>query len=159
VPCPGVISSHRSHPVHSILASGCVSGLSPAELSARFSGVVWSLSDPVTAVTIFSSQDNPSFLENVQRALKWLFFAGLRGQQLFSALALDPSAVQDSIEGWEGQPTPMLSINGLLLKSKDPQPHISNRLGLAPPGSQPEAGDRHTARVIPFRVDVVVLLA
>jgi hypothetical protein len=75
-----------------------------------------------------------SFLENVQKALKWLFFAGMRGQQLFPVLALEPSVVQDSIDGGEGQPTPMLSVNGLLLK--DLQPHISKTNKYLPDNSQ-----------------------
>ena len=56
-------------------------------------------------------------------ALKGLFFAGARGQQLFPVLALKPSVVQDSIDGGEDQTIPMLSVNGLLLK--DLQPLIS----------------------------------
>ncbi|KAN0105736.1 hypothetical protein V8E52_010748 [Russula decolorans] len=36
----------------------------------------------VTAVAVFSSKDDASFLENVQKALKWLFFTGMWGQQL-----------------------------------------------------------------------------
>jgi fatty acid synthase subunit alpha len=47
----------------------------------------------------------------------------LCGQQLFPVLMLEPSLVQGSIEGGEGQPTPMLSISGLLLK--DLQAYIS----------------------------------
>jgi fatty acid synthase subunit alpha len=49
--------------------------------------------------------------------------SSLHGQWLFPVLALEPSVVQDSIEGGEGQPTLMLSISGFLLK--DLQPHIS----------------------------------
>jgi malonyl CoA-acyl carrier protein transacylase len=105
------------------LVAARVSGLSPAELAARFSGASGHSQGLVTAVAIFSSKDDVSFFENALKALKWLFFAGLRGQQLFPVLALEPSVVQDSIEGGEGQPTPMLSVNGLLLK--DLQTHIS----------------------------------
>jgi len=115
-------------------AAARVSGLSPAELSARFSGASGHSQGLVTAVAIFSSKDDASFLENVQKALKWLFFAGLRGQQLFPVLAIEPSVVQDSIDGGEGQPTPMLSVNGLLLK--DLQPHISKTNKYLPDNSQ-----------------------
>jgi fatty acid synthase subunit beta len=62
------------------------------------------------------------------------FFAGLRGQQLFPVLALEPSVVQDSIEGGKAQPTPMLSVNGLLLK--DLQPYISKTNKYLPDNSQ-----------------------
>jgi malonyl CoA-acyl carrier protein transacylase len=74
------------------LAAACVSGgLLPAELSARFSGASRHSQGLVTAVTILSFKDDVSFLENVQKALKWLFSAGLQGQQLFPVLALEPS--------------------------------------------------------------------
>ena len=66
-------------------------------------------------------------------ALKWLFFAGSRGQQLFLVLALEPSVVQDSIDGGEDQTTPMLSVNGLL---KDLQPLISKTNKYLPDNSQ-----------------------
>ncbi|KAN0107491.1 hypothetical protein V8E52_010086 [Russula decolorans] len=116
------------------LVAARVSGLSPAELSARFSGASGHSQGLVTAVAVFSSKDDASFLENVQKALKWLFFAGMQGQQLFPVLALEPSVVQDSIDGGEGQPTPMLSVNGLLLK--DLQPHISKTNKYLPDNSQ-----------------------
>ena len=116
------------------LVAARVSGLSPAELSARFSGASGHSQGLVTAIAISSSKDDVSFIDNARKALKWLFFAGLRGQQLFPVLALEPSVVQDSIDGGEGQPTPMLLINGLLLK--DLQPHISKTNKHLPENSQ-----------------------
>lgn len=116
------------------LVAARVSGLSPAELSARLAGASGHSQGLVTAIAISSSADDASFLDNVRRALKWLFFAGLRGQQLFPVLALEPSVVQDSIEGGEGQPSPMLSVNGLLLK--DLQQHISKTNKYLPRNSQ-----------------------
>ncbi|KAI0264369.1 fatty acid synthase [Gloeopeniophorella convolvens] len=109
------------------LIAACVSGLSPAELGARFSGASGHSQGLVTAIAISSSKDEASFLDNAHKALKWLFFAGLRGQQLFPVLALEPSVVQDSIEGGEGQPTPMLSVSGLLLKDLQPQITKTNK--------------------------------
>jgi fatty acid synthase subunit alpha len=116
------------------LVAARVSGLSPAKLSARFSGASGHSQGLVMAIAVFSSKDDASFLENVQKALKWLFFAGMWGQQLFPVLALEPSVIQDSIDGGEGQPTPMLSVNGLLLK--DLQPHISKTNKYLPDNSQ-----------------------
>ena len=66
-----------------------VSGLSPMELSARFSGASGHSQSLVTAVAIFSSEDDVSFLKNIQKAL----YAGLRGQQLLSVLGLEPSVI------------------------------------------------------------------
>ena len=93
------------------------------ELSTCFSGASGHSHSLIMVVAIFSSKNGVSFLENVQMALKWLFFAGSRGQQLFPILALEPSVVQDFIDGGENQTTPMLSVNSLLLK--DLQPLIS----------------------------------
>jgi fatty acid synthase subunit beta len=75
-----------------------VSGLSPSELSACFSGASGHSPGLVTAVAIFTSKDDAPFLENVHNAPKWFFFAGVRGQQLLPVLALEPSVVQDSIQ-------------------------------------------------------------
>jgi fatty acid synthase subunit alpha, fungi type len=111
-----------------------MSSLSPAELLARFSGASGHSQGPATAVAIFFSKDDASFFKNVQKTLNWVFFAGMRGQQLFPVLALEPFVVQDSIDGGEGQPTPMLSVNGLLLK--DLQPHISKTNKYLPDNSQ-----------------------
>jgi fatty acid synthase subunit alpha, fungi type/fatty acid synthase subunit beta, fungi type len=116
------------------LVAARLSGLSPAELSACFCGASGHSQGLVTAVATFSSKDDASFLENVRKALEWLFLAGMRGQQLFPVLALEPSVVQDSIDGGEGQSTPMLSVNGLLLK--DLQPHISKTNKYLPDNSQ-----------------------
>jgi len=77
------------------LVAARVSGLSPAELSVHFSGASGHSQCLVTAIAISSSKDDASFPENAQKALKWLFFAGLRGQQLFPILALEPSVIQD----------------------------------------------------------------
>jgi len=62
------------------LVAAHVSGLSPAELLACFSGTSGHSQGLVTAIAISSSKDDASFLENAQKALKWLFFAGLQGQ-------------------------------------------------------------------------------
>jgi fatty acid synthase subunit alpha, fungi type len=51
------------------LVAARVSGLSPAELAARFSGASGHSQGLVTAVTMFSSKDALSFLENVATAI------------------------------------------------------------------------------------------
>ena len=75
-----------------------MSGLSPMELSACFSGASGHSLGLVMAVAIFSLTDDVSFFKNIQKALKWLFFAGLRGQQLFPVLVLEPSVIQRARE-------------------------------------------------------------
>ena len=59
------------------LVAARVSGPSPTELSAHFTGTSGHSQGLVTAIAISSSKDDVSFLENAQKALKWLFFAGL----------------------------------------------------------------------------------
>ena len=71
------------------------------ELATQFSGA----SGLISVSFFFSSKGDVSFFENALKALNQFFFAGLQGQQLFLVLALE------------------LSVNGLLLK--DRQPHIS----------------------------------
>ncbi|KAI0046589.1 fatty acid synthase [Auriscalpium vulgare] len=116
------------------LVAARVSGLSPAEFRSRFAGATGHSQGIVTAVAIAATTSDESFLENANRALKWLFFAGYRGQQLFPLLALEPSVVQDSVEGGEGVPTPMLSVVGLLLK--DLEPHVKKTNKHLPENSQ-----------------------
>ncbi|KAJ3517947.1 hypothetical protein NLJ89_g178 [Agrocybe chaxingu] len=74
----------------------------------------------VSAVAISASGTFDEFTENSRKALKWLFYCGLRGQQAFPVTSLEPSIVQDSIEGGEGIPGPMLSVTGLSLMELEP---------------------------------------
>src|SRR5215471_17807471 len=74
-----------------------VSGLTPGELRDRISGATGHSQGIVSAVAIAASATFESFTENSLKALKWLFFSGLRGQQTFPVTSLDPSIVQDSI--------------------------------------------------------------
>ena len=105
------------------LITSRVSGLSPAELSARMAGATGHSQGILTALCVSASTDDESYLENARKGLRWLFFAGLRGQQAFPVLALEPGIVDDAVEGGEGYPTPMLSVVGLQLK--DLEPHVA----------------------------------
>ncbi|KAH8822971.1 fatty acid synthase [Flagelloscypha sp. PMI_526] len=100
-----------------------VSGLSPGELKGKLAGATGHSQGIVSAVAISASTTLESFATNSAKALKWLFFSGLRGQQTFPVVSLDPSLVKDSVEGGEGTPSPMLSVTGLTLKELEP--HIS----------------------------------
>ncbi|KII85134.1 hypothetical protein PLICRDRAFT_45274 [Plicaturopsis crispa FD-325 SS-3] len=104
-----------------------VSGLSPGELRSRIAGATGHSQGIVSAVAIAASTTFESFTENSLKALRWLFFSGLRGQQAFPVLALEPSIVQDAIEGGEGSPSPMLSVTGLALKELTPHIEKTNK--------------------------------
>ncbi|KAF8071859.1 fatty acid synthase [Lyophyllum atratum] len=93
-----------------------VTGLTPGELRDRIAGATGHSQGIVSAVAISASATFEQFTENSRKALKWLFFSGLRGQQAFPVVSLNPSIVQDSVDGGEGTPSPMLSITGLNLK-------------------------------------------
>ena len=99
-----------------------VSGLTPGELRSRIAGATGHSQGVVSAVAIAASTTFESFTINATKAVRWLFFCGLRGQEAFPVLSLEPSIVQDSIEGGEGLPSPMLAVTGLALK--DLEPHI-----------------------------------
>ena len=97
-----------------------VAGLSPGELRSRIAGATGHSQGIVSAVAIAASGNFESFTNNSKKALRWLFYSGLRGQQAFPVVSLDPALVQDAIEGGEGTPSPMLSIAGLSLKELEP---------------------------------------
>ncbi|KAI0076617.1 hypothetical protein K474DRAFT_1755547, partial [Panus rudis PR-1116 ss-1] len=74
-----------------------VSNLTPGDLRSRFAGTTGHSQGLVSAVAIAASTTHESFLENSLKALKWLSFCGLRGQQYFPILAVEPGIIQDSI--------------------------------------------------------------
>ncbi|KAI0077780.1 fatty acid synthase [Panus rudis PR-1116 ss-1] len=111
-----------------------VSNLTPGDLRSRFAGTTGHSQGLVSAVAIAASTTHESFLENSLKALKWLFFCGLRGQQCFPILAVEPGIIQDSIEGGEGAPSPMLSVTGLPLKALET--HINKTNKFLPENSQ-----------------------
>jgi fatty acid synthase subunit alpha, fungi type len=67
----------------------------------------------VSAVAIAASATFESFTDNSKKALRWLFYSGLCGQQAFPVISVEPGIIQDAIEGGEGTPSPMLLITGL----------------------------------------------
>ncbi|KAI0950742.1 hypothetical protein AcW1_007973 [Taiwanofungus camphoratus] len=111
-----------------------VARLSPGELRDRLHGATGHSQGIVSAVTISASTSLESFFENSAKALKWLFFCGYRGQQAFPVLALEPSMIQDAIEGGEGAPSPMLLVTGLALK--DLEVHVKKTNKFLPENSQ-----------------------
>ena len=111
-----------------------ISGLTPGQLRDHIAGATGHSQGVVSAIAISASTSYDSFDVNAKKAVRWLFFCGMRGQEAFPVLALEPSIVQDAIEGGEGQPSPMLSINGLALSAL--RPHIDATNKHLPPNSQ-----------------------
>jgi len=111
-----------------------VAHITPGELRSRITGATGHSQGIVSAVAIAASASFEEFTENARKALKWLFYSGLRGQQAFPVTSLEPSIIQDSIEGGEGTPSPMLSVTGLSLKELEP--HIIKTNKHLPENSQ-----------------------
>ncbi|KAH8100945.1 fatty acid synthase [Cristinia sonorae] len=99
-----------------------VANLTPGELRSRFAGTTGHSQGLGTAICIAASDSFDSLLANAIKTMKWMFYSGLRGQQYFPILALEPSILQDCVEGGEGAPSPMLSVTGL--SQKDLESHI-----------------------------------
>ncbi|KAG8770032.1 3-oxoacyl-[acyl-carrier-protein] synthase, partial [Ceratobasidium sp. 428] len=93
------------------------SALTPGELRDRMKGATGHSQGILSAVVASTSTSLESFFTNSAKALKWLFWVGARGQEAFPTLAVEPNIVQDSVDGGEGVPSPMLSITGLPLAS------------------------------------------
>ncbi|KAH9945014.1 fatty acid synthase [Epithele typhae] len=111
-----------------------VTQLTPGELRSRLHGATGHSQGLVSAIAIAASTTFESLAANAVKSIRWLFYSGLRGQQAFPVLALEPSITQDSVEGGEGSPSPMLSITGLSLK--DVEGHIAKTNKHLPDNSQ-----------------------
>jgi fatty acid synthase subunit beta len=118
------------------LVSVHAANLTPGEFRSRISGATGHSQGVVAAVAISASSTFEEFEVNALKALKWLFYCGMRGQQSFPVLALEPEIVKDAIEGGEGTPTPMLSVTGLALADLEKQIKATNKH--LPPNSQLE---------------------
>lgn len=97
------------------LATCCASGLSPGEMRNHLKGATGHSQGIVSAVAIAASACIETFQENTNKALTWLFYSGLRGQEAFPVLAIEPQLVKESVDGGEGVPSPMLGVTGLAL--------------------------------------------
>ena len=111
-----------------------VARLSPGEMREKLQGATGHSQGVVSAVVIAASTSLESYFEQSRKGMKWLFYCGYRGQQAFPVLALEPSIVQDAIEGGEGSPSPMLLVAGLLLK--DLEKHVASTNKHLPENSQ-----------------------
>ncbi|KAF7326260.1 Fatty acid synthase [Mycena kentingensis (nom. inval.)] len=92
-----------------------VAGVTPGEFRGTLAGATGHSQGIVSAVAISASTSFESFTANALKALKWLFFSGLRGQQAFPIVALEPGMINDAVEGGGGTPSPMLSVTDLKL--------------------------------------------
>jgi len=99
----------------------CVTNLNPGQIRDRITGATGHSQGIVSAVVVSASGTFDDLTSNSRKALRWLFYSGLRGQQAFPPVAVEPSLVQDTLDGGEGTPSPMLSIAGLSFKDLDKQ--------------------------------------
>ena len=68
-----------------------VSGITPGQLRDRISGATGQSQGVVLAAAIAALTSFESFTENTKKAIRWLFFCGLRAQE--ALLSLEPSIV------------------------------------------------------------------
>lgn len=111
-----------------------IANLTPGELRSRLGGATGHSQGLVSAVAISASNSFDSLTTNIFKAIKWLFYCGLRGQEAFPVLAVEPSIVSDAIDGGEGQPSPMLNVAGLPLSTLEAELKKVN--AHLPPNSQ-----------------------
>ncbi|KAH7106327.1 fatty acid synthase [Auriculariales sp. MPI-PUGE-AT-0066] len=104
-----------------------VANLTPGEMRSLVKGATGHSQGIVSAVCIASSTSFESFMQNVTKSIKWLFFCGLRGQETFPVLAIEPSIVKDAVEGGEGTPSPMLAVTGLPLSVLEKHIRTTNK--------------------------------
>ena len=94
-----------------------VTDVHPGQMRSYFKGATGHSQGVVSAVAIASSSSWASLEENVIKAVRLLFLIGLRGQEFFPLLSVEPHIVADAVENNEGVPSPMLAVNGLGLKA------------------------------------------
>lgn len=94
-----------------------ITDLSPGQMRDLFHGATGHSQGIISAVAVASSDSWELLEANILSAIKLLFYIGLRGQEAFPLLSIEPHIVADSVENNEGVPTPMLSVNGLSLKA------------------------------------------
>jgi len=98
-----------------------VTNLNPGQVRDRITGATGHSQGIVSAVVVSASGTFDDLTSNSRKALRWLFYSGVRGQQAFPPVAVEPSLVQDTLDGGEGIPSPMLSIVGLSFNDLDKQ--------------------------------------
>ncbi|KAJ3124388.1 3-oxoacyl-[acyl-carrier-protein] synthase [Nowakowskiella sp. JEL0407] len=94
----------------------------PEELRSLISGTTGHSQGIVSSVVISSASTEKEFLDKSQKALGLLFWIGLRSQNAFPSVTLNPNILQDSLGNNEGVPTPMLAVTGL--RYSDVQSHV-----------------------------------
>lgn len=99
------------------VVSARITDVSPGELRDIIKGATGHSQGIISAVAIAASTSWESLETNIAKAVKLLFYVGLRGQEFFPVLSLDPEIIADAIENNEGTPTPMLAVNGLSRKA------------------------------------------
>lgn len=111
-----------------------VANLSPGDMRSALKGATGHSQGIISAICIAASTSYESYAENARKALKWLFFCGLRGQEAFPVLSIEPSIIKDAVDGGEGTPSPMLAITGLALNTLES--HIKTTNKFLPTNSQ-----------------------
>ncbi|KAI1460005.1 fatty acid synthase beta subunit [Annulohypoxylon moriforme] len=88
-------------------------GTHPGGMRNRLSGTTGHSQGVILAAIISASADWHSFETQGKKALTILFWIGVRSQEAYPLPSIAPSALTDSVEHGEGEPTAALSIRGI----------------------------------------------
>jgi fatty acid synthase subunit beta len=94
-----------------------MSGAIPGQFCDHISSAIVHSQGVVLAVGIKALTSFKLFTKNTKKAIHWFFFCGLHAQEVFPVLSLDPSIVDDAVEGSEGIPSLMLAVTRLVFKN------------------------------------------
>eukprot|EP01062_Namystynia_karyoxenos_P028436 TRINITY_DN21550_c0_g1_i1.p1 TRINITY_DN21550_c0_g1~~TRINITY_DN21550_c0_g1_i1.p1 ORF type:complete len:4167 (+),score=1617.38 TRINITY_DN21550_c0_g1_i1:129-12503(+) len=90
-----------------------VIGATPGEMRERLAGATGHSQGGVAAVAVASASTWEELADLAERAVRLLFWLGLRAQEVHPLATLDPRVIADSKENNEGAPQPMMAIMSL----------------------------------------------
>ncbi|KAI8987783.1 fatty acid synthase [Mycotypha africana] len=83
------------------------------ELRSLWKGTSGHSQGIISSIVISASCSEKQFIDNVEKAIRLLFWVGTRAQQEYPIFTLSPTIIEDSASNNEGNPTPMLVVTGL----------------------------------------------
>ncbi|KAJ2678474.1 fatty acid synthase alpha subunit Lsd1 [Coemansia spiralis] len=102
-------------------------GREPGDIARLFAGATGHSQGIITAVVLASMTDYASFYALAEKALGMLFAIGMHAQLAQPQTTTNPAILEDSLEGAEGTPGPMLSVSRLRQSDVDKHIEATNR--------------------------------
>ncbi len=111
-------------------------GVSPGELRELTKGTTGHSQGIMSSVVVASSATEAEFIQNTQKAARYLLWQGIRMQQVSPETTLNPDIVAESVAAGDGVPTPMLGL--LKLTPETVQKYVERVNKKLPPERQVE---------------------